>query len=481
MAPVSRRTALGLGALGVATAVVGAAGVITVTRPWRSGLEPAAGVALREPPVVRSENGLLEVTLTAAPGEHEVAGVQARTLGYNGGLPGPTLVVRPGDRLRIRLENGLDAPTNLHVHGLHVSPRGKGDNAFVEVPPSGRHDYEYHLPDDHPPGVFWYHPHHHGTVADQIYGGLFGAILVEDPQPLDVSADRVLVVSDLTLDAGGRVVWPSPMEQMRGREGALVLVNGQAAPRIAARRGDRERWRVVNACTSRFLSLRLDGHDLHLLGKDGGRYAEPVSTDHVVLTPGNRADLLVTVGPGDGVLRAIPYDRGGMGMGGGPVRLLDLVVRGGDGRAGSLPSFPAPRDLRETELARSRELVLAMGMGGMGMGMGMGGMMSFTIDGREFDAGRVDQAVAAGSVEEWTIRNDSPMDHPFHLHVWPMQLLTENGRELGTPTWQDVVNVPARGSVRVRIAFEDFDGRTVYHCHVLDHEDRGMMGVVEAT
>jgi FtsP/CotA-like multicopper oxidase with cupredoxin domain len=84
-------------------------------------------------------------------------------------------------------------------------------------------------------------------------------------------------------------------------------------------------------------------------------------------------------------------------------------------------------------------------------------------------------------VEEWTILNDSPMDHPFHLHVWPMQLLEENGREVDSPTWQDVVNVPARGSVRVRVAFEDFAGRTVYHCHILDHEDRGMMGVVEAT
>ena len=121
--------------------------------------------------------------------------------------------------------------------------------------------------------------------------------------------------------------------------------------------------------------------------------------------------------------------------------------------------------------------------GGMGGGMsgGMGGMMSFTIDGREFDHDRVDQEVGLGTVEEWTILNDSPMDHPFHLHVWPMQLLEENGREVDEPTWQDVVNVPARGSVRVRVAFEDFAGRTVYHCHILDHEDRGMMGVVEAT
>lgn len=106
--------------------------------------------------------------------------------------------------------------------------------------------------------------------------------------------------------------------------------------------------------------------------------------------------------------------------------------------------------------------------------------MSFTIDGKQFDAARVDQKVAVGAVEEWTIRNIGPMDHPFHLHVWPMQLIADNGEPVETPTWLDVVNVPARGEVTLRIAFDDFGGRTVYHCHILDHGDRGMMGVVLA-
>jgi FtsP/CotA-like multicopper oxidase with cupredoxin domain len=107
-------------------------------------------------------------------------------------------------------------------------------------------------------------------------------------------------------------------------------------------------------------------------------------------------------------------------------------------------------------------------------------MMGFTINGREFDPGRVDTTVQAGSVEEWTLRNTSPMDHPVHLHVWPMQIVEEDGRAAPAALWQDVVNVPARGTVVVRIAFSGFAGRTVYHCHILDHEDRGMMGVIEA-
>jgi FtsP/CotA-like multicopper oxidase with cupredoxin domain len=128
-------------------------------------------------------------------------------------------------------------------------------------------------------------------------------------------------------------------------------------------------------------------------------------------------------------------------------------------------------------VAGTRTLTLAMGESGM-EGSGMGGMMRFTIDGRAFDAGRVDQSVKAGSVEEWIIINTSPMDQPFHVHVWPMQLIEVGGRLSETPTWQDVVNVPARSRTRVRIAFDDFTGTAVYHCHILDHEDNGMMGVI---
>ena len=128
-------------------------------------------------------------------------------------------------------------------------------------------------------------------------------------------------------------------------------------------------------------------------------------------------------------------------------------------------------------LSRSRVLTFQMGMGGGMMG---GGGMSFTIDGNDFAEDRVDQDVAAGAVEDWTIRNDSSMDHPFHLHVWHMQLIARGGEPVTGPVWRDVVNVPARGEVTVRVAFDDFTGRTVYHCHILDHEDRGMMGTVLA-
>jgi FtsP/CotA-like multicopper oxidase with cupredoxin domain len=243
---------------------------------------------------------------------------------------------------------------------------------------------------------------------------------------------------------------------------------------------------VVNACVSRYLRLRLDGQRLQLVGIDSGRFRTPLEVEEVLLAPGNRADLLVTTRAGTASLRAAPYDRGSAGgmMGGAPAGslsgavLLATLAVSGDAVA-ELPAVsaqPTPRDLRSATVTARRELSFAMGMGA---GMGGGGMMTFTINGRQFDAGRVDTTVQAGSVEEWTLVNDSPMDHPVHLHVWPMQLMAENGRDAESALERDVVNVPARGRVVVRIAFDDFAGRSVYHCHILDHEDNGMMGVIE--
>jgi FtsP/CotA-like multicopper oxidase with cupredoxin domain len=449
-----------------------------------------AGHILREPSELRSANGRLQLRLDAAPGPVQIGGRSATALSFNGGIPGPTLRLKAGDRLGVTLHNGLENPTNLHVHGLHVSPEGNGDNPFVTVDPGETFDYEYRLPVDHPPGVFWYHPHHHGFVADQIFGGLYGAIIVEDPEPIEAVTERVLVISDITLDRRGRIPSVGPMEQMMGREGELVLVNGQANPRLSARPGVRERWRLVNACVSRYLRLRLDGQQMQLLGIDSGRFATPETVEDIVLAPGNRADLLVTMVAGTAVLETKPYDRGGAGgmMGGsgqprsgteaGRARLATLTVTGKSVTAAPrVPVQAAPRDLRDSTVTARRELTFAMGMGGM---MGSGGMMSFTINGQRFDSERVDIAVEAGSVEEWTLTNTSPMDHPVHLHVWPMQVLESDEGTSGDAIWRDVVNVPAQGQARVRIAFDDYAGRSVYHCHILDHEDNGMMGVIEA-
>jgi FtsP/CotA-like multicopper oxidase with cupredoxin domain len=482
--PISRRQALLLGGLGAAGTAAGAAGLIlTLTSP--SG--PVTGGELTQPQEERSADRQLQVRLKAAPGQILLAGRQAAAIGYNGGIPGPTLRVRAGDVLTIKLENHLAQATNLHVHGLHVSPEGNGDNVFVSVEPGSSFDYEYNLPKDHPPGVYWYHPHHHGMVADQIFAGLFGAIIIEDPEPIEASVERVLVVSDTALDGLGNIPPVPAMERMMGRQGELILVNGQSNPQFTALPGQRERWRIINACVARYLRLRLDGQQLQLLGMDSGRFPTPEKVEELLLTPGNRADLLVTTATGDTVLRAFYQNRGSMpGMMGLGARspaeepdgaaLATLRVSGEpDAAPTAVPAQQGLGDLRSSAVAARRQLVLAADMGA-GMGAGM---MRFTINGREFNEARTDTTVASWNVEEWTLTNTSPMDHPFHLHVWPMQIIEENGQAKQAAVWQDAVNVPANGRVKVRVAFKDFRGRSVYHCHILDHEDLGMMGVID--
>jgi len=490
----NRRRALLLAGLGLITATAGAAGLAwTATHAAdtaatsQDASTPGPSESLAEPAVLQSSDGVLDVTLTAVADTGQVGGRAATTLRYNGALPGPTLRVRPGDRLRVTLVNQLTDPTNLHVHGLQVSPQGNGDNPFVMIEPGQSFPYEYSIPADHPAGTFWYHPHHHGRAADQVFAGLYGAIVIDDPDPITVAADRVLLISDMTLDPAGTVAGVTAMQRRQGREGELVLVDGQRLPRLTSGPGRRERWRLINACTSRYLRLRLDGQELTLLGIDLPA-AAPDRVSEVLLTPGNRADLLVTTRAGVSTLTAVPVDRGvgmmagsGMGMGGPsnrpsdtPLALATLEVQGPDAaESRPIPGSRSVRDLRAAKVSQTRTVTLAMTMG-----MGPG---AFTLDGRPFDPARTDQTVGAGDVEEWTFTNTSAMDHPLHLHVWPMQLIATNGVATPEVTWRDVVNVPAGGRTTVRIAFDRHTGRSMYHCHILDHEDLGMMAVLEVT
>ena len=487
--PISRRRALLLGGAGAAALLAGAAGWVATG----SSVGPSSGDAvgdgvtgedLARPPELVGRDGRLQVELVAAAGVR-LAGRDTRALGYNGLSPGPTLRVRPGDELAVRLSNHLDQPTNLHTHGLRVSPQGNGDNAFVRVDPGASFDYLYRIPADHPAGTHWYHPHHHGTVADQLYGGLAGALLVDGGPALPVADDRVLLVTDITLDPDGSVAAVGAADRMRGREGALALVNGQHQPVVPAVPGQAQRWRVVNACTSRVLALRLEGHALQQLAQDGTFLPRPAARQQLVLAPGNRADVVVSpAGTGRFALVADPYDRGHGMMGGtprstGPVTLATLAA---DGPAAGAPPLPAtlPAEPAAPPATARRTTTFQLGMDGMmgGPDRGTTRPMAVAIDGRTFDPNRDDQIVTAGSVEEWTIVNSGPLAHPFHLHVWPFTVTaaSDGGPTTGVP--QDVVLVPAGGWVKVRIPFTTYTGRSVYHCHILDHEDAGMMATV---
>ena len=452
-----------------------------------------SGALFTEPKVLTSVGGRLDVELVAAPTQVPFGGGTRFAYTYGGTTPGPTLRVRPGDVLSITLRNRLGETTNLHTHGLHVSPSGSADNVFVSVPDGEERTYTYEIPADHRSGLFWYHPHHHEMVARQLFGGLAGAIVVEDAidelPELAAARRRLLVLSDAVVGSSADVLDVSMMEQMLGREGDTVLVNGVAAPTIAAQAGTLEHWRILNASPSRYYRLALDGNPLHVIGTDGGRLVRSVEVEEILLAPGERVEVLVTPSTaGRARLRSLPYDRGSIGMGGGApaaasgrVLIANLDVSG-DAPPAAVPSaLASPESLALPAATGERDVVLAMGMGGRhggGMGDGSGGMGRFTIDGKSFDAARTDITTRLDRVEDWTLTNTSPMDHPFHLHVWPFQIVA---RSDGAPIdvgWKDTVNVPAGESVSVRIPFTQIRGRSVYHCHILDHEDLGMMGVI---
>jgi len=439
----------------------------------------------RSPEVISSVNGVLEATLAAVAAMVPFGDGERWAYTYGGSTPGPTLRARPGDLLKIRVVNQLDDPTNLHTHGLHVSPEGNSDNVFVSIDPGSDFLYEIQLPTDHRGGTYWYHPHRHGFVAGQVSGGMAGMIIIDDNSDDDpvlaAATERVMVLSDPRIGSDPSVISVSRMDRMGGREGDVVTINGIAQPVIEAATGTLERWRLVNASSSRYYRLVMDGAPLVLIGTDGGLMGAPVGIESLLMAPGERAELLVPVASaGPITLRSQHYDRGGAGMGGGgsssgpDIDILTLNASGPDAEA-AVPSSIAGAAIPPLPTTNgTRALELSMGGGGMG-----GGGMSFMIDGRTFDPDRIDNHLTLGDTEEWTITNVSEMDHPFHIHIWQFHVVDASDKSLISPGLKDTVNVPAGGWVKFVLDIVNFPGKAVYHCHILDHEDQGMMGVFE--
>ncbi len=426
---------------------------------------------------------IVEVELVAMPATHTyLPGKPADVWAFRDGaraaaeatIPGPLLDAKLGDRVIIHFRNELPEETTIHWHGLRVPNAADGTpSAQMPVPPGGTYDYEFVAID---PGLYWYHPHMRGDV--QIEAGLYAPIRIATAldASIDVAADRVFVLDDVKLESSGQLSTSvDNLDLMLGRQGNVLLVNGRQQPSIQAAPGSRERWRFVNTANGRYFNLSLAGHAFRVIGWDGGFVTEPYETDRILIAPGERYDVLVDVQGASGdtlELITVHYDRGHNVPDPGPKPLLSIDL----GAAAS--SSPATLPTSWGETARiafdaatpRRRIVLREDDSDPGNPF-------FTINDEAFPditplSGQV------GRVEIWDVENGSEMDHPFHLHGMSFQVLDAAGQLVQPLAWKDTFNVPLETTRSFVVQLGDA-GRWMFHCHILEHAERGMMGELE--
>jgi FtsP/CotA-like multicopper oxidase with cupredoxin domain len=556
-----------------------AAGGSVATQMVGCGSTPGFSDTLREPSVLRPVNGVASMDVvaeyvsqpvalalasaaTSYPGPVTVVDTALRR--YAGGFPAPTVRLRAGDTLRIRLVNRLPASpkgqsslqflnyqnsTNLHFHGLHVSPEKEGDlygDYVVDMPeagvlPGAERQHQIVLPSNHPPGIFWYHPHLHGSSGAQVASGMFGAIVVEDPansifDPATVR-ERIIFVHKYSLNASGRT--DSFYDSALTKPSAFLL-NGSYQPTIVMRPGEIQVWHFINSATFYPFNPVLDGHTMQAFLRDGDPIPGgllPINAETAakfdpntwasniqawpggVASPGSRISVLVKASdiPGDYPLRSAlsPWT---------PFALLpqyaEVVARvrvQGEPVRMELPSLTtvtayASRyddftPITNTELAENggvtRNLVLgivpvtdarvsqplrAVEEWSVPTGDEQGpAIFSTWVFGAGTDqalapfqsSSAMAQTVKLNDVEEWTVASVDGFPHPFHIHVNDSYVVKINGEPLAEPFWADTIAIPPKGSITFRIRFKDFKGKFVWHCHALEHEDLGMMQLVE--
>lgn len=416
-----------------------------------------------------------EQTLDVTAGSEWLTGSGLRLYlsAYAGQVPGPVIRAKPGDHIKINFTNLLPNVTNLHFHGLHIPSTGNADNSLLDVPRGGSLAYEFDIPKNHRGGTFWYHPHRHGYTARQLSQGLAGAFLVRgvlDEIPEIAGApEELLVLQDPIVNSQGAPIEVGLVDQMQGREGDLILVSGRQNPVIRIQRNGWLRLRIVNASPSRFYRLQIDEHILYQIASDGGALPAVQEMDEILLSPGERAEVMVRGSrePTEFRILNLPYDRGRLSMiGTSSARSVSETIGllKYDGNAES--EWDLPQTLTTVEPLAEPVIRRRFELGE--------GFARFTIDGRTFDSRRSDTTVGMNSLEEWEFYNPTGMDHPMHIHTNAFQVVGADG--LSIPAWKDVVLVKALSCVRVRLRFDDYAGPTLYHCHILDHEDMGMMG-----
>lgn len=533
-----------------------------------------------------NQNGILSpsnlplrgYTLNVQYGTNTVGGYRMRTRTYNGGTLGPILETTPGSTLAVRVVNSLPpnppaavpqsiripAPksmmeamsrragatalatsidpmnnphdfntTNLHVHGVQTVPHlfnpvGTTDPKamMIDIEPQSSFTYAFPIPADHPSGLFWFHPHHHGSTDVQVSGGMAGLIVVrgEIDQVPEIKAAREIFMVVQTLNVNQSKTDPSlyeyePLAYQTPQNGGynlgtdytMLTVNGQgvnwannnagtyaplAPAQFTMKPGEVVRLRILNGTNFLFLPLIFPGLDVYAIAFDGVNLAAPVpmtldyagtitpanmfTANAFMTSPANRLDLLVRAPQQPGTYTISAAATGGVAFMPFPQFDLAQIVVGGPAVSMNIPaSLPIPTReypvISESEIVARRTITYTEG-NNTTLLTGFG----FYIDGKLYDEMDIPLSPRLGTAEEWTILNKTPESHPFHVHVNSFQVYAVNGVKQPPPNVWDTFIVPPMsgstpGSLTIRIRFRDFRGKTVHHCHVLPHEDTGMM------
>lgn len=405
------------------------------------------------------------------------------TLGYNGDYLGPTIRVRRGEDVRIRVRNTLSEPTTVHWHGVHL-PAASDGGPHQRISAGGSWEAPFTV--DQPAATLWYHPHLMGTTAEQVYRGLAGLLIVDDEVsenrdvPREYGRDDIpLVLQERRFGRGGSFEYrPSMPDLMHGYGGNALLTNGALEPYLTVR-DERVRLRLLNGSNSTVLRLAFDDErSFHQIASDGGFLEAPVERRDVVLSPGERAEIVVDFPRRD----AGPVTLFAESTSGRRYRALELrpattVLREAPPLPTRLASIP---DLASSGVDRRRRFVMST--------MGRGGRL--TINGRTMDMDRIDEVVQLDTTEIWEISSEGGgmrggmrggmmgVPHNFHVHGLQFQVLSVNGRRPPPELrgWKDTVPLWPGDRVQIVLRFENYTGVFMYHCHFLEHEDEGMMG-----
>ena len=513
------------------------------------------GQGFANPDELVSQNGLLETTLSinyTSQSATSIAGCPVHLRVYNNKLIGPTLRAKPGDTLRITLDNmlplnpittthDLDTPhdfntTNLHTHGLHVSPVGNSDNVLLEIQPQTTFEFEIKIPPDHPPGTYWYHPHNHGSTALQVSSGMEGALIVEggldDVPSIKVAAEQIMVFQQIPYDQNGEIegytstqFGPCSWEGLNREH----TINGQLYPTLTMRPGEVQRWRMIHAGVRESILpmlygpntgadttvitdiLKLPQNDLYEIALDGialgqidrwpvpdPTQAAPNNMRGVELEPGYRSDVLVKAGAA-GTYYLVDKDQPDAltcpDTPEQPNLLAKIVVSGAandmalpaDRDVADLVPLPAlialgsddPADPKPTPTAYANQF--NPGFQAVSFSVTVhNSTLAFLASERPFSFDH-QRTIQLGNFDEWILETKPDSlyyAHPFHIHVNPFKTWRAGTDGKAEMIWKDTMLVPQGPPLHVYTHYTDYIGTYVYHCHILDHEDQGMMEIV---